>query len=157
MVTALKPLTALTAEDLMTRNVVVVPQRMSLRATASILAKSNVTGAPVVDETGQCVGVISSVDFLRFAQGENQPKLSRSDSCVCTAWQIVEMEQVPVEEVCYYMTKDPVMASPSTTIVELAKAMMDAHIHRIIVVDAKKRPIGIVSSTDIVASVAREE
>jgi CBS domain-containing protein len=153
----LKPLTALTADDLMTRNVVVIPQRMSLRAAASILSKSSVTGAPVVDETGKCVGVISSVDFLRFAQGENRPNISRSDSCVCTAWQIVEMEQVPVEEVCNYMTKDPVMVSPSATIMEVAKAMMDAHIHRVIVVDAKNRPIGIVSSTDIVATVAREE
>jgi CBS domain-containing protein len=130
---------------------------MSLRAAAGLLAKANITGAPVVDETGKCIGVISSVDFLRFAQGENQPKLSRSESCVCTAWQIVEMDQVPVEEVCRYMTKDPVVVSPSATIVELAKAMMDAHIHRVIVVDAKNRPIGIVSSMDIVAAVAREE
>jgi CBS-domain-containing membrane protein len=36
--------------------------------------------------------------------------------------------------------------------------MMDAHIHRIIVVDmATHRPLGIVSSMDILAAVARVE
>jgi predicted transcriptional regulator len=33
--------------------------------------------------------------------------------------------------------------------------MMDAHIHRVIVVDSENRPIGVVSSTDILAAVAR--
>jgi CBS-domain-containing membrane protein len=32
--------------------------------------------------------------------------------------------------------------------------MIDAHIHRIIVVDKKQRPIGIVSSTDLLAAMA---
>jgi CBS-domain-containing membrane protein len=32
--------------------------------------------------------------------------------------------------------------------------MIDAHIHRIIVVDKKRRPLGIVSSTDLLATMA---
>jgi len=32
--------------------------------------------------------------------------------------------------------------------------MVDAHIHRIIVVDGEGRPIGVVSSTDLVAAMA---
>ena len=39
-------------------------------------------------------------------------------------------------------------------IMDLARSMLDAHIHRIIVVDNNCRPIGIVSSTDILAAVA---
>ncbi len=156
MQTSLKPLTALTAEDVMSPNPLVIPRGMSLRAAAGMLSKADITGAPVVDETGRCIGVISAVDFLHFAQGERR-SLSKSQGCVCTAWQMVEMDQVPMDEVSDYMSKDPVMTSPSATIVELAKLMIDAHIHRIIIVDAKKRPVGIVSSTDVVAAVAREE
>jgi CBS domain-containing protein len=157
MVTTLKPLTALTAEDLMSRNLLVIPHRMSLRAAACMLAKADISGAPVVDETGRCVGVISSGDFLRFAREEHPAAETRTSSCICTAWQMVEMDQLPTEEVCRHMTKDPVTTSPGANVVELAKAMINAHIHRVIVVDAKKRPVGIVSSTDIVAAVAREE
>ena len=35
--------------------------------------------------------------------------------------------------------------------------MIDAHIHRIIIVDQHQHPIGIVSSTDILAAVARAD
>ncbi len=35
--------------------------------------------------------------------------------------------------------------------------MIDAHIHRVIVVDKDERPIGIVSSTDILAAVAHAD
>jgi CBS domain-containing protein len=152
-----KPLTALTAEDVMSRNLLVIPHRMSLRAAACMLSRADITGAPVVDETGRCVGVISAVDFLHFAQN-GRPAMPRpAHGGISTAWQMVEMEQVPTEEVSAYMTKDPVTASPTATVVELAKIMMEAHIHRVIVVDAKMRPVGIVSSTDVVAAVAREE
>jgi CBS domain-containing protein len=41
--------------------------------------------------------------------------------------------------------------------VELARAMLDAHIHRVIVVDELQRPIGIVSTTDILAAVANRD
>jgi CBS domain-containing protein len=32
--------------------------------------------------------------------------------------------------------------------------MIDAHIHRVIVVDEEERPIGIVSNTDVLAALA---
>ena len=54
------------------------------------------------------------------------------------------------------MTKDPVLVPPATRIGALARMMMDAHIHRLIVVDTiTQRPIGIVSSMDILAAIAR--
>ena len=52
------------------------------------------------------------------------------------------------------MTADPVTVSPHTPIGKLARLMLDAHIHRVVVVDEQRRPIGIVSSTDILAAVA---
>lgn len=53
------------------------------------------------------------------------------------------------------MTADPVSVPPSTRLSELARSMLDAHIHWVIVVDALDRPVGIVSSTDILAALAR--
>jgi CBS domain-containing protein len=52
------------------------------------------------------------------------------------------------------MTPDPVTAQPATSIRVLARMMIDAHIHRIIVVDEGRRPIGVVSSTDVLAALA---
>jgi len=48
------------------------------------------------------------------------------------------------------------MSAGGVPIGDLANMMIDAHIHRVIVVDSNERPIGIVSTTDILAAVARE-
>jgi CBS domain-containing protein len=64
MTTLETPLLELTAEDLMSRNVVVISQHMSLKAAAHLLAQAEVSGAPVVDEEGRCVGVLSAADLM---------------------------------------------------------------------------------------------
>jgi CBS domain-containing protein len=70
---------------------------------------------------------------------------------------MVEIDTLPAEAVTSHMTADPVMVPPETPIQQLARAMVDAHIHRVIVTDARKRPVGVVSSTDVLAAVARTE
>ena len=66
-----------------------------------------------------------------------------------------EIDHLPEEEVFKFMTKDPVTVRPATPLADLARQMVDGHIHRLIVVDVQDRPIGVVSSTDILAAVAR--
>jgi CBS domain-containing protein len=74
---------------------------------------------------------------------------------VLTDWQVVEVEELPTDDVGQFMTADPVLVPPEMPVTELARSMIDAHIHRLIVVDRQRRPIGVVSSTDILAQVAR--
>ena len=74
---------------------------------------------------------------------------------MCSAWQILEEESLPECSVQTLMTKDPVTVTPNARIGVLAKMMLNAHIHRVVVVDERAQPIGIVSTTDILAAVAR--
>jgi predicted transcriptional regulator len=146
----------LRAVDLMSRNVVVVPQEMSLRAAARLLSGAQISGAPVVDADGRCVGVLSSTDFMRWteradmSQGHTEPPED-----FCSEWQVVDYEDIPSDRVDCFMTADPVMVNVATSIRELARLMIDAHIHRLIVVDEFCKPVGIVSSTDILAAIVR--
>jgi CBS domain-containing protein len=147
---------ALAAADLMSDTVVVIPKAMSLRGAAHLLSQDHISGAPVVDLDGRCIGVLSATDFLSWAdQGLGAARRRAEPSCAHSVWQVIDPETVPKEEVGAYMTPDPVMVPPGTSIAHLARMMTDAHIHRIIVVDKKGRPVGVVSSTDIVAAVAR--
>lgn len=157
MHTTTKPFVTLTAADLMSRDVVTIPQHLSLRKAAWLLSNANVTGAPVIDGRGVCVGVISATDFIHLAGAERSSAKPEKSQCVCSEWQVVELENLPADEVCCFMTPDPVTIKPNTSIVELARMMLDAHIHRVIVVDAQRQPIGIVSSTDVLAAVANAE
>jgi CBS-domain-containing membrane protein len=152
-----RPFTSLTAADLMTRDVIAIPEHMSLRTAARLLAQAQVSGAPVIDEQGACTGVLSGSDFVRQAHLGTAPRRPVVSPCVCADWEIVEVEELPPDEVRTCMTADVVTAPPNTGIVELARMMLDAHIHRIIVVDARRRPIGVVSTTDILAAVASAE
>lgn len=190
----------LQAADLMSRDVVTIPQDMSLRAAAHLLFQNQISGAPVVDADGRCIGVLSAADFVRWAEEgghgaedvplpacphqvkgrllteeeavictlaegccplqEMRPTTSGRHTTVCrqpygvlTDWQQAA-ESLPVSVVRRYMTADVVTIGPQTPLPELARMMIDAHIHRVIVVDEGRKPIGIVSSTDLLAAMA---
>jgi predicted transcriptional regulator len=190
------------AANVMSRDVMLIPQDMEMHEAARLLRQAQVSGAPVVDSQGRCVGVLSTADLVRQLQeGEkatNTPELpitcgfwkkqmdldgkpvyrcsmapgacpfQREDRnseggkgtvcsqphCVPTDWQVVQVEKPDVARVQQYMTADPVTVTPETLIDALAQRMIDAQVHRLIVVDEECRPIGIVSSTDIMAVVA---
>jgi CBS domain-containing protein len=201
MVTTTTPLRELTAADLMSRDVVCIPERMPLRAAACLLRQARVTGAPVVDEAGRCVGVLSAVDFLRWVEGGpeagncpprscpyqtvgrllngeeavvcalvggscplqgEQPLTGGRHAAVCLRpvpagrlWSVIA--RLPLDAVGRFMTADVVAVGPGTPLPELARMMVDAHIHRLAVLDDQGRPVGIVSSTDVLAALMREE
>jgi CBS domain-containing protein len=154
-----KPLLNLTAADLMSPASVLVPEEMSLQGAARLLSHAQVSGAPVVNAEGYCVGVLSTTDFLHWAERGHalaQPGAAPGTS-VCSAWQIVDTESLPVDAVCHYMTRDPVTVTPGTQLGELARMMLDAHIHRVMVLDRDDRPVGVISTTDILAAVVRAD
>jgi CBS domain-containing protein len=155
MKTTYKPFLELTAADVMSHEVIAVPKHFSLRAAARLLAGSHISGAPVVDHTGRCVGVLSTTDFVAWAgKGESMPRERAEASPGACEWEIITTMAPVEEEVRDWMTPDPVTAPPTASLSELARAMIDAHVHRVIVAQGDGRPIGIVSSTDILAAVA---
>ncbi len=201
MMAICKPFVALTAEDLMSRDLILVRQDMTLREAATLLARAQVSGAPVVDATGRCVGAVSTSDFIRWAAAERPPRspdLPRTcsyqrtrlaaggtlevrctlppGSCsvqrpgdpeggpqplcslphaVLADWQVVQAAELPHAAVANFMTGDPVTAAADTRISTLARRMIDAGVHRLIVTDAEEKPVGIVSATDVLAAVVR--
>ena len=194
----------LTAADLMIRDVVTIPADLPLQEAARLLSRTQISGAPVVDSQGKCVGVLSATDFLRWSERQGGITLCAScelprtcsfwvrqrdalgrevtlctlppGSCslqvaqkteenkellVCrephtvpTDWQVVQMDELPRDTVRDYMTTDVVTVGPEASIRDVSRMMLDAHIHRLIVVDKDFRPVGVISSTNILAAVA---
>ena len=151
-----KPFPLLTAEDLMSADVVVISQDIPLREAACLLAQSHISGAPVVDDHGRCVGMLSATDFVRWASeaGATDPVPADGWPRFCSDWQMVDLEALPGNAVRHSMSADLVTAEPATPMTDLARRMIDAHIHRIVVLDEERRPVGLVTSTDILAAVA---
>jgi CBS-domain-containing membrane protein len=151
---ATRSFTELTAADVMSRDVVTVPHTMLLHHAAHLLARKQISGAPVVDADGRCVGILSATDFVRHVESGPEPVHVTQGRWFCADWQVVDLEMLPKDEVRRHMSTDLVTADPATVITDLARRMLDAHIHRILVLDKDRRPVGLVSSIDIVAAVA---
>lgn len=114
----------------MTRNLVVVSDSWSMRRAADELSRHDVSGAPVVDDQGRCVGMLTAVDYLRHeAQSDSTDEPTGS-----------------------YMSGSVQSISADTTLLEAAQIITSQHIHRLPVIDLQGRPIAIVSSMDIVAA-----
>jgi CBS domain-containing protein len=149
-------LLALTAGDLMTAPVMTIPQETPLREAARLLHRSGVSGAPVMDAEGRCVGVLSSTDFVTWVEKGGEPGEQREATTFIAPWgEWVNIEESADNEIRHYMTAAPVTVTPRTPVGEVAQLMVDAHIHRVLVVTENDRPRGIVTSTDILAAVAR--
>jgi CBS domain-containing protein len=146
---------ALTAADLMSAPVIAISQDTSLREAATLLCRSRVSGAPVVDAGGRCVGVLSSTDFITWVEMGGEAGAECKPTNFIAPWgELINIDDSADTEIRHYMTAQPVTAAPKTPVGELAQIMVDAHIHRVLVVDGD-RPSGIVTSTDVLNAVAR--
>jgi CBS domain-containing protein len=156
MQVAARPFLALTAADLMSTPVMTIPQETSLREAAHLLSGSHISGAPVVDTEGRCLGVLSSSDFVTCVEAGGEVTEKGKKVTFMAPWgEMIDIDDSPDDEIRRYMTAQPVMVAPVTPIGELAQMMVDAHIHRVLVVVEQDRPCGIVTSTDILAAVAQ--
>lgn len=128
--------TAPTVASLMTASPVVVSEEDAVAGVAELLAGYEITGLPVVDADDRLVGVISQTDLVRL----------RGSTLPWTGWHGL-------------MVRD-LMTTPAKTIMgsaaldEAARRMTNEHVHRLVVVDRRQRPIGVISESDIIREIA---
>jgi CBS domain-containing protein len=102
--------------------------------------------------------VLSSSDFVTWAvKGGGATEKGAEVTTFIAPWgELINIEDAPDTEIRHYMTAQPVAVPPTAPIGALAQMMVDAHIHRVLVVAEQDRPCGVVTSTDVLAAVARE-
>lgn len=73
--------TSLTAVDLMSRDPITIDAGASMRDASKQLAQFDLHGAPVVDEAGRCIGMLSVSDIARWASRANEPQTPLPRTC----------------------------------------------------------------------------
>lgn len=154
--TALDRLGELRVRDVMAQPVVTVEACHTMCEAAERLVEAGLTAAPVVDEAGRCVGMITSVDFLkrdaqacavdRLARRERETRIERHAGA---ALQISETDH---DRVSRYMTAAVQAVSGEAALVDAARQMCLLHVHHLPVLDAQGRPVGMLSSLDLAAA-----
>jgi len=121
--------------DVMHRKVMSCRVDTPLREVARRLDSEKINALIVVDESGDLSGVVSQTDLVKVCERD---------------WESMVAEDVMTSDVVTVMADIPVLAA-----VEL---MVDNQIHRVVITQgglAPRRPVGVLSMTDVVREMAR--
>jgi len=143
----------LTVADVMTRQVVSVRPDTPVAGIVALLIDRALRSAPVVDAENRVIGIITDGDLLTRGATELPLALQRELSLAERAATIETLAAHP-HTAADLMTPDPVTLPETTPLAEAAAVMADRGLKRIPVVDAQQRLIGMVSRSDLLATVA---
>ena len=128
--------------DVMHRGVITCQRETPIQDVARSMSEHDVSALVVVDDSEHMIGLISRTDLVNARLYEQYWKHWRG----LTAGHI--------------MVTDVVSVHTDASLQEASRLMMERRIHRVVVVEEDGegvRPIGIVSVTDVVRDIARDE
>jgi len=143
----------LTVADVMTRQVVSVRPDTPVAEIVALLIDRALRSAPVVDAENRVIGIITDGDLLTRGATELPLALQRELSLAERAATIETLAAHP-HTAADLMTPNPVTLPETTPLAEAAAVMADRGLKRIPVVDAQQRLVGMVSRSDLLATVA---
>ena len=136
-------------KDVMTSKVIWVEQDTPFTAIAAALREYRVSAFPVLDETGEVIGVVSESDLLaKLALGGGEDGMPGMITGLLHQHQAEKARAVTASEL---MTSPAATVSPDDTIEHAAKLMYVRKVKRLPVVDADGHLAGIVSRADVLA------
>jgi CBS domain-containing membrane protein len=138
-----------TAQEIMTREVVWVKPETPLAEVAAVMGRRGVSGVPVVDDEERVVGVVSEKDFLgAMGVKESQNFMTLVASCLRSKGCVA----LPInKQTAGELMKSPaITVRPETRLRDLAELFAARQINRAPVTDGEGRLAGIVSRGDLV-------
>lgn len=150
----------LTATDIMVSDVITVRLETTMEEVSELFQIHNINGAPVVDEDGLLVGIVTEDDVVVGGMGFSDEELDTleddegEEAGEAPAAPPAEDEATEGEAVCEtrrveeIMTPRPIAVEEDTPVEELCRLMWKLKIHRIPIV-SQGRVRGIVSTIDI--------
>ena len=156
MKTLAASLSDLLVNDLM-HPCITVSDSAELAQAAKVMREHQVNCLPVVDAQERCVGIISASDFVtRFAERADPTcPLAGHDMIVSRNGpnHSLLLTEEPQDYVRSRMTPAVQTVAADTPLLKAAHHMSKARLHHFVVLDKCSRPVGMISSLDIVDAV----
>lgn len=141
--------------DVMTTEVKTVRKETSIRELAELFATHRISTAPVVDDSGRLVGVVTETDLIEQDRNLHIPTvISLFDWVIYLESEKQfekELKKVTGQTVGDIFTAECTTVSPNAPVSEVADIMSSEKIHSIPVVDGD-RLVGIVARIDLIRS-----
>ncbi len=147
------------ARDIMKTDVITVRPETSIEELGRLFIEKDISGAPVVDEDGNLVGIVTENDLISKEKPFHIPTIIRifdaiipleSDSKV--EEEIRKMAASTVEDIC---TTDVITIEEDTPLTEIASIMADKRIHLLPVLKEGKLT-GIVGKKELIKAIAEQ-
>ena len=142
------------ARDVMVAPVVTVKPDTHVRELARVLIQNHISAAPVVDNQGGLVGIVSEGDLIRRAEAGTERRqpwwLLLLTGEVTLAHEYVKAHANKVADI---MVRDVITAAPDTPLDEIATLMERNSIKRVPIVSGDQL-VGIVSRANLIQAVA---
>jgi CBS domain-containing protein len=155
-------LRAATAADLMTPNPLSIRHDATMAYAASFLVKHEISAAPVVDDAGRAVGVISHTDVLRFdaevaAKDPHDAEYYRAFDrrCPPAMREAVYGKKGEIVRACDVMTPVVVEVATDDSAVAVVAKLLALKIHRLFVADSTGTLVGVISTSDVLRCLHR--
>lgn len=151
-------LRAATAEEMMSPNPVSINSDATVHEAAALLTDRNVSAAPVIDNRGRPIGVLSRADLVRYTRERAEylwPRPHYYDTAELEtavgpkAENGFQVEDADLTTVAELMTPAVYGVSPDTPATEVAREMERHKVHRLFVMDNQGVLIGVVSVMDL--------
>ena len=140
----------LTCGDIMSRDVVTVEFSTPLDDAWTLLRKHKVKALPVVDGYRHLIGVVTVADYLRYLDGNGATDMTVGLQRLLR--RTPGMTSAKVEVVGQIMSERVHSARVETTVAELVHGLTERPLSHIPVLDDKRRVLGMVTQTDLVAA-----
>ena len=111
--------------DVMTNEVHTLRPKTPIAEALQLLVDNKISGAPVVSEDGQIIGVVSEVDLLSLFWARDAHRV----------------EQI--------MTVEPVSFPVDTALSDVVDCLMSSNFRRVLIHDGENKLVGIVSRADL--------
>jgi CBS-domain-containing membrane protein len=149
----------LRARDIMTADVVSVKPSTSVEDLARLFVTHRISGAPVVDDKGDLVGIVTENDLISQNKRLHIPTVIRLfDAFIMLGSQskiereIKKMAAATVDEIC---AKKVITVSADAPLEEIATIMAEKKVHLIPVVEGR-RLVGIIGKIDLIRSMSKD-
>ena len=143
------------ASDIMTRNIISVGRGTLIGEAIYLMLDNQVSGLPVVDDSGKVVGILTEGDLLRRSETGTERHRPRWLEILMgpgrSAGEYVRTHGRRVEEV---MTRDVVGVTEDTSLDEVVDLMERHRIKRVPVLNGDL-PVGMLSRADLLRALAR--
>lgn len=150
-----------TVADVMTRDPICVRPETPLKEAVHLLAERRISGLPVVNADGKLVGILSEADLMWQETGVTPPAyIMFLDSVIYLenpARYERDLHKALGQTVGEVMTSDPLSISPDQSLREAAQLMHEDGVRRLLVTDANRHVVGILTRGDIVRAMAASQ